>query len=300
MMIFTCRDTFEDMMTCIYDAWEWALQPGHSHEELTLLREPVSQTSLFCEYRHTKHVDPAPGEVSKCDKVIRTIKQRISYDAFVGVYYAAMNCDEDALDTIYRFLRLGFRVGPSVSEMLTEPCVQRMMELRRNTGNEAHFSREFARFSQITNPNTSSSEQGSLYVCHLSPKNNIVFITAQHFTDRMPSEHWMIIDDERRFAVVHPASAGTFRNKESIRSETSSVLSEPDGSEMYIRYLSEDEMSILQHTEDIEDDYSSLWRAFHDAISIKQRENYKCQRNMFPIWMRKHATEFRKRSPRTS
>ena len=29
MYIFTCENTFEDMMCCIYHAWEKALKVGH-------------------------------------------------------------------------------------------------------------------------------------------------------------------------------------------------------------------------------------------------------------------------------
>ena len=42
MYIFTCENTFEDMMCCIYHAWEKALKVGHgcvrpvSYAHLTL------------------------------------------------------------------------------------------------------------------------------------------------------------------------------------------------------------------------------------------------------------------------
>ena len=48
MVIFTCSDNFEAMMTCIYDAW--AARLGHSN--IRLQTEPVGNLELFCEYRH--------------------------------------------------------------------------------------------------------------------------------------------------------------------------------------------------------------------------------------------------------
>ena len=140
------------------------------------------------------------------------------------------------------------------------PEVARILELRRNVGNEAHYFREFARFNSIDN---------RLYICHLEPKNDITEIVANHFADRMPSENWMIIDDNRKTAVVHVADC-----------------------ENYIRILSDDEMEKLKKTELVSDEYTDMWRAFFDAIAIKERTNYRCQRNMMPLWMRKHATEF--------
>ena len=59
------------------------------------------------------------------------------------------------------------------------------------------------------------------------------------------------------------------------------------------RYLTDDEFSVLQKTESYEDEYTDMWKTFFHAISIEQRKNYVCQRNLFPIWKRKHAVEFR-------
>ena len=94
-------------------------------------------------------------------------------------------------------------------------------------------------------------------------------MTAEHFEDRMPSENWIIVDDTRRLAVIHPKDE-----------------------EIYISYLNEKEMQALMTTEQYNDKYTSLWQTFFDSIAIKQRENYRCQRNHFPIWMRKHVVEF--------
>ena len=50
MRIFTCERQYEAMMTCIYDAWSYALSAGH--ENVRLMPEPVYQPSLFEEYVH--------------------------------------------------------------------------------------------------------------------------------------------------------------------------------------------------------------------------------------------------------
>lgn len=241
-------------MTCIYDAW--ASKKGH--DNVKLLREPIIQPDLFSEYIH---VD---ADMEKVEKVVRSIQKKISYEAYMQVFYAALSREEDALDTIYRFLIMGFAYGGKVMSMLTSPPVIRMMELRRNVGNEAHYFREFARFTSIGS---------SVYVCHIEPKNNVLLYVAGHFQDRMPSEHWIIMDDNRKTAAIHPVNE-----------------------DFYIRYLTEEESESLMKTEQIEDEFTGLWRTFFDTIGIKQRENPSCQRNLFPIWMRKHAVEFRKNS----
>lgn len=47
MTIYTCENTFEAMMTCIYDAWD----SKKGHQNIRLKAEPVGDMELFCEYR---------------------------------------------------------------------------------------------------------------------------------------------------------------------------------------------------------------------------------------------------------
>ena len=85
MIVFTCYDTFDDMMTCIYDAW--AARLGHSN--IRLQTEPLGNLELFCEYRH---ID---ADREKVRKVIRSIQNKISYQAFYDVYAASLSCESN-------------------------------------------------------------------------------------------------------------------------------------------------------------------------------------------------------------
>ena len=81
----------------------------------------------------------------------------------------------------------------------------------------------------------------------------------------------MIIDDNRRTAVVHPAD-------------------QP----YYLTSLSEEEMSEVLARESAAKDTDSmtaLWKTFFQTIGIKERKNPVCQRNLIPLWYRKHMSE---------
>lgn len=250
MYIFTCADDFESMMTCIYEVWD--ARKGSQNVRLCI--EPVEQMELFSAYIH---VDMDP---EKAKKVVRSIQNKISWEAYHQIYLAAMTDVPERLDVIYRYLRLGFTWGAGSLKMMTEECVVQLLRLGRMAGNEMHYYREFVRFSKI---------EPDVYVSHIEPKCNIAALTAQHFADRMPSEYWMIVDDKRKFAVIHPKD-------------------EP----IYLTMLSDEELARLKETEQQYDQYTQLWKTFFQTIGIKERENPKCQRNMFPIHYRKHVTEF--------
>lgn len=248
MTIFTCHDRFDDMMTCIYEAW--ASRLGHSN--VRLMTEPVGNLELFCEYRH---VDADP---KKTASVIASIQQKISPYAYSMVYRAAVSDQSDKLDAIYRFLIAGFHYGSHVTDFLQEPIVMRIFELNRKVANEAHFFKEFIRFSNM---------QGNVLVSHIEPKSDIITMVAPHFLDRLPSENWMIIDDVRHTAVVHPSDQ-----------------------DYYLTSLSQEEMDHLSQQTD--DPFVELWKGFFENIGIKERKNPRCQRTMLPLWYRKHMPEF--------
>lgn len=250
MTVFTCADTFEAMMTCVYDAW--ASRLGHAN--VRLQTEPVFQQELFCDYI------PVKADPEKAGKVAFAIRSRISCEAWRQVYLAAMSCGEDRLDVIYRFLILGFARGGCALEMLSAPPVMRLLELSRRAGHEADHFREFVRFVSLG---------GQAYAAHLEPKCNITSVLAEYFADRMPSEHWLLIDDRRRIAAVHPKDEA-----------------------FYMTVLSGEDLAGLREAEAGEDRYPALWKEFFRAVGIAERRNEKCQQNLLPLRFRPHMTEF--------
>ena len=250
MYIYTCTEEFESMMTCIYDVW--AAKHGSANVRLEL--EPVGQQEMFGSYIHVDR----DGE--KSAKVVRSIQNKISWEAYRQVYLAAMSDAEDRLDAIYRFLLLGFAVGAPVTKRMADAPVMRLFELSRRAGNDMHYHREFTRFTRI---------EPGIYVAHIEPDCNIVGLAAYHFADRMPSENWIMIDDRRRIAAVHNAD-------------------QP----FYVTELTDEEFARLQTTESYRDIYTSLWQEFFQTIAIRARENPACQQTHFPLHYRKHAPEF--------
>ena len=249
MVVFACHDDFESMMTCIYDAWSARL--GHSN--IKLMTEPIEEPELFCQYRH---VDPDP---EKYKKVIRSIRSKISENAYQDVYRAAMHWNPEKLDIIYRFLVLGFALGSQVTRMLGDPYVSALFELDRKVTNESHQFREFIRFSRLND---------QVLFSLIQPKCNILTLIASHFSDRMPSENWLIADKKRKMALVHPADQDYF-----------------------LTPVTHQELSHMEEARK-GDAYSSMWKAFFNSVGVEARANYRCQRNFLPLWYRKDMTEF--------
>ena len=48
----------------------------------------------------------------------------------------------------------------------------------------------------------------------------------------------------------------------------------------------------LERVSENEKDYEKLWQIFFSSISVRERENPKCQRNHLPFRFRPEMTEF--------
>ena len=250
MTYYTCEWNLESMLSCIYDAW--ASKKGHQNIRLAL--EPITQYSLFDEYIH---VD---ADSEKVQKVIQTIKKKLSPYFYRELSFLSLAYEEDALEIMYHCLLLGFTYGPSVLNQVQYRDIMRFQQIRIRLGKEVNRFQEILRFHQVSS---------SVFVAHFEPKSRIALALGPIFEDRMPSENWMIIDDIHREAVIHPKD-----------------------SSFYMRTLSEPEFTRLLETENINDEITDLWKAFFHTIAIEERKNEKLQTSMYPLWTRKHAVEF--------
>lgn len=244
-----CDDTFDGIMTAIYDGWvlmnrgnKVNIHPGKNYTP-----------TFFSEFV------PIKTNLDKAVKVATSIRIKISVEAYTMVYRACMHFDEDRADTVFEFLKLGYRIGARVTKMLGNPYVMRLLELSRKVANEAHLFKEFIRFDEL---------KGGVLLGKIEPKCDVTPFLAQHFESRFPEEDWIIYDIRRKKAAVHKHSMD-------------SVLVEGQ--------------DIVALTEDLQknDEYQELWKVFFDTIGIEARYNPRCQQTHMPQWYRKHMTEMK-------
>ncbi|MCI8465780.1 MAG: DNA metabolism protein [Lachnospiraceae bacterium] len=250
MKIFLCEDSLEGIFTGIYEAWA----SGLGHENVRVLMKAQYEPELFAEYEEVK------PDAEKSEKVANSIQKKISGEAFRVVCRAAFSEKAKRADAIYRFLIEGFHYGAVILRLLQNPAVAEVFALARKVANEAHQYLEFIRFEQLAN--------GILFAT-ISPKSRVVTLVAPHFADRFPRENWVIYDDGREEAAIHPA-----------------------GGDWVVAEFPKERADLFLEAYGASDGYEGLWKVFFHTIGIKERENPNCQRNFLPLWYRKHMTEF--------
>ncbi len=208
---------------------------------------------LFVKYRYVQ------TDIEKAVKVARSVSNRISPEVYDMIYKAALSYEEGKAEYIYNFLKLAFRHGSCVVGMYAEDVVCKMFELRRNVDNEWHSFREFIRFHDLP--------QGIL-LAKIHPKNQVLSLIANHFADRFPDENFVVLDEVHDMGLFHEQRK-----------------------QWYLAPLEKELLEEIWERQSCAE-YESLWKTFFDSIAIKERKNYRCQRNLCSLRYRDYMIEF--------
>lgn len=247
-MIFVCEDTVDGIFTAIYKAWE----AGTSRTAIEV--RGTGTMRLFAEYIDVE------TDTKLASKVADSVVRKISQEAYYYIYQSALSDHVEKGQYIYEFLIKAFPIGRNIMNHLQDDSVMKVFELTRKVSNESQRYLEFVRFCELENGVLSSK---------INPKANVVPIIAEHFSDRMHNENWVILDTERNLAAVHRAGFGF-------------VLSNDITEEMLNQFSAKSEN---------EDKFQQLWKRFFDTIAIEERKNKKLQQQLMPLRYRKYMSE---------
>lgn len=257
-VIIKCEDTYDGILTAIYDAWCYKGRSVY----ITTIDE--YNFEMFTEYVEIY------TDYSKSAKVINTIENKISREALYMVYAVAMSSEKDKCNVILALIIYGLQEGGNITKQLTNPYVQRCYDIEKKVRNESHFYKEILRFEEVA---------GNVLCAKISPDSNVMISVMEHFSDRFPEENFLIYDDGRRICGVHQ------------RGKKYYLMNDVDLDILLDKWR--ENISMISCIEDDnKDGYTELWKIFFKSISIKERENYNLQRSHLPLKYRKHITEF--------
>jgi len=194
-------------------------------------------------------------DIFAAQKVENSIKKSISDEAFNLVRLCYYSEARDREIIILNFLRMGYTIGTSVTNMLADDTVGAITKIARNVSREGHYYKEFLRFS----------DYNSALVAVIEPKNFVLPLIIHHYCDRFPSEQFLIYDESHKHAIV-------YQNGESA-------------------IIPLEHLEVPKACEK-EQKYRALWKQFYNTIAIEGRINPKLRMNNMPKRYWKHLTEF--------
>lgn len=190
-------------------------------------------------------------------KVYEAIENKISATALRHTYHVFLSNHPQKENLILKYLQFGFRIGSVIDSYHTHPDVLSFLETCKKVSFEAHRFYGILRFVEANN---------YLYAA-FEPDHNILILLAEHFSDRLAQENFIIHDKKRHLAVVY------------------------NRKEWYLTDFPK-EFRILYS--DNERFYQALWSKYFTHIGIEGRRNKRLQAQFVPHRYRKNMVEFKK------
>ncbi|HWQ79380.1 MAG TPA: TIGR03915 family putative DNA repair protein [Anaerovoracaceae bacterium] len=269
MVDYLYDGTFEGFLTCIH---------AHYYEEKAagIYRKECYQASLLsgCKTIET--------EERQASTVYEAIEKKISRDDLRRIYRVFQSSDGEKENKLLRYIILGFREGPEISLLHSNPVVFDVQKCEQKVFCEVHRILGLARFSALKYGGADRyGEAGccdatadrdpvaggpEILYCRIEPDHDILEFIAGHFSDRLRNEPFIIHDKTRSKAIF--ARDGDW------------YISAFNGKGLPLSGAGERE-------------YSDLWRMYFETIAIQERINPACQKRFMPVRYWKNLTEIR-------
>ena len=234
-IILRCEDSIEGMFTAIYDAFVY--KNKIQKENNTVYNDTLSiEIGQGENYTLFSTIIDVNTDLVKSRKTVSTIKSRLGENIYGNVFNALCHYDTE--------------------------YVIRTYEMARKVNNEGQKLNGFLRFS----------DNGSFLLSKIAPKCNMIPIIMWHFQDRFPGENFVIYDQIRKYAVIHPKGKGCF-------------------------FISNEQfMQLEENIPQQVDIFENLWKIYFESTDIRERLNERCQINLCPKWYRKNMPEFEEKA----
>ena len=250
--VLLCEDSFEGIMSGVYDGWLYRNKYGR--ENVMLLCHEPDNYNMFHDYVNLEKSS------EKATKVAESIKKKFTGAVFYNIYMTAISEERDKADFVFRYIQFAYDMGYRIVECMAIPEVMSVTKICRRVNFEYDHLRGFLRFTELDN-NTLKAQ--------IEPKNDIIELLGEHFANRLPGENFLIEDVGRKKVLLHKKHCDYF---------------------VYNNIVTDfGNYGIMSDREKV---YEDLWRVFFDTIAIEERRNSSLQRNNLPIRFRKYMTEF--------
>lgn len=241
-VLFQYDGTLDGLLTAIFDSY---------------LHKPAPSAVVGGQYQLQlgARVKSIPSDPEKAERVAAGIRKRLGSEAYRQIWSAFLSCDPDKGNVIYRYVRLGMRIGPGIRQRLTDPRVMALDRISGLAPKEARYLLQFIRFARMEN---------GVYYARITPDNDVLTLLMPDFADRYRAMPFFIHDVNRQ-------AAGVYDTKE--------------------WYLISTEGFRLPDTAADERAFQQLWKRFYDAVAIRERVNPRLRRQHMPKRFWKNMVE---------
>lgn len=231
--IYVTDGSFEGILTAVFEAYQ-------SREEPRFI---VCGNEFQMELG-SKIVN-IDTDQAKAQRVCDAIRKKISQEAYEILYRAYLSERVDVGGAIFRYIRIGLKIGKGIVSYLQNPDVLLINDLSQKVSKETHLFLGILRFRKLSN---------GIFYSRIEPDNNIIMLIVGHFAERLSDQPWIIHDARREIFALY---------------NTDEVI------------LTNDSLGLSIENNEI-GEFELLWKAYFHSIAIESRKNLKLQKQFMP------------------
>ena len=180
MVIFIYDQTFEGLLSAIYDAYILKRFPDH-------LRGSGELAALAAPGAHQVETRP-----DKIERVFRSVYRKLTRQGLQHVLLAWLSEEDGSEDLLFRYLCKVLDSGGQTEKDLGDPDVLAVWRLARKVARQVERYAGYVRFQK--------TGQG-VYFAVIEPRHNLLPLLKRHFAGRLAGQAWAIYDAVRHYGV---------------------------------------------------------------------------------------------------
>ena len=252
MNLFIYDQTFEGLITAIYDAIDLNIKPDK------IISTKSFQDDLFA----TKY--DIITDSDKFDNIWNQVKEKSNEQNCQRIFKAYLSEVFDIEMIIYNYIKLIIDTPYNVEVNFSDDSVIKINNIQKKVDRETQRVLMFVRFQKTID---------DIYYASFDPKYNAIPLTVAHFRNRFADQKWVIFDTRRRFGYYYD-----LKNVREITIGNQKVNFESGKVDNDVLHVSE---KLFQ----------KLWKGYYDTINIKERKNIKVHMQFLPKRFWKYLPE---------
>jgi len=235
--------SYPGVLTLLQRCFDWNEVP------VGIDRDLAGQAGLFSDVIEIV-TDPA-----RARQLQRRVQSQLGREAGRNLLHAWLSEAPGAELALYRYLRLGWRLGRQLDAQIARPEVAAVHAPALRVRREAHRWKGLVRFRRTAD---------GLYYAPLEPDAFVLPLLGAHFAARLAGERWLIHDRRRGCGLLGDGRSWTLADLE--------LHAEPQPAADETRW-------------------QGLWKQFFRHIAIAERTNPRQQRQCMPMKYWKYLVE---------
>jgi len=251
MLYFLYDNTFEGLLTCIFDAFYRKQFPEKIVSEST-------QLPLFSE------TYTVISDTEKAERVLSGLQKKLSKSAVQMLFVCFLSEMKEIPALIFNYMRKALVSEKSIELNFADNDVLELSKIYKKVQREAERMRQFVRFQKTAD---------GIFFAVFEPVYNVLPLAFEHFEDRFADQRWIVYDLKRGYGLYYD-----LEKTETVRFENLEIS--PQTGQLSLDKLDKYELAFQQ-----------LWKDYFKSISIKERLNPKLHRQNMPKRFWKFLTE---------